>query len=287
MKKYLLSLLLLIPTLAFGESNIWEKAAYGSLPGVSLVNLFGVDPAINTSLELAWEESAAYTPLTAAFSSPYCASSSANDASAGTGARTVSVKGINTSFAAFSETVTMNGTTSVVLVTTNILMINSITVLTAGSGLVNAGIVQCGTGTNTSGDPAVPHAYLPVSSASAIAAAGVGGANESKTFMYGVPANKTLICRNITTGYYLVTTANGVQMAIDGYTNSTGVLKRYFSSATNNAGGNPIMNPTIIRFPEKTIVLGKMAASGAGVGFMSAQCLLIDDGRVNLNQKFF
>jgi hypothetical protein len=70
------------------------------------------------------------------------ASANANDTAAGTGARTVKIDYFDATGAGpFSETVTLNGTTYVNTVATNICFIEEIRVLTAGSGLVNAGIL--------------------------------------------------------------------------------------------------------------------------------------------------
>lgn len=290
--KKLLGLLLLLPSLAFaqvvpGSPTIWEKAAFGEIPGITHVDISGWNPAVNTTFEVAWGESAAYTPLLVAMSTPYCASNDANDTSAGTGARTISVTGVNTSFARFTETVTMNGTTSVNLATASVLFIDKITVLTAGSGLVNAGIIQCGTGANTGGDPAVTHAYLPISSTTAVPAAGAGGGNISQNFMYGVPASYTLICKDLTLTSYLATTVIGIAAVVDGYTNSTGVFKRYAYLAGNNAGGQPSNYAGFIVFPEKTLILGKVVSTGATVANLSMQCLLISNTWEDSSQIIF
>lgn len=291
MKRFLV-ILLLIPSLAFAQNvaDLWDKAAYGNLPGISFVQLSGWNPAITTTFEPIWGESAAYTPQVAALSTPYCASGNANDTSAGTGARTISVAGVNTSFARFTETVTMNGQTSVNLATANVLFIDKLEVLTAGSGLVNAGIIQCGTGANTSGDPAVTHAYLGVSSGTAVPAAGAGYGNVSESFFYGVPASKKLVCRNIQCGSVFATAAAGHECVIDGYTNSTGVMKRYFVQMQHNTGTNPSQYPGLVVFPEKTLLIGKMAGvtgSDVGPASMKAECLLITDSLVNSNQVSF
>lgn len=285
----------LVAQVAFGQSepsasHLWERAAYGDMPGLQLLTLEGRNPAITTTYEPLWGESAAYTPLTAAMSTPYCASSSANDTSAGTGARTISVTGVNTSYARFTETVTMNGQTSVNLATANVLFIDKITVLTAGSGLVNAGIVQCGTGANTAGDPAVTHQYLGVSSATAVPAAGAGFGNVSQSFMYAVPDNYQLICRNISCGSVFATAAAGHECAIDGYAGTTGVFKRYFSQAQHNTGSNPGGFNGFVKFPEQTLIIGKMAGvTGADVGpaSMHADCLLISDTWQDTSQGVF
>lgn len=262
------------------QTDIWERAAMGVLPGVSHVRLYGFNGAIPATLEAVWPESADYIPLQAALSSPYCASASANDTSAGTGARTIRVSGITTSFAAFSEDVTMNGQTSVVLATANILMFNKGEVLTAGSGLMAAGIIQCGTGANTSGDPAVTHLYIPAGSETAVTDSG----NTTAQFFYGVPANYTLLCRNIQAGSVFATAASGLLVSVHGYTNSTGISKRYFSQHIHNTGANPSAGAGIqMVVPEKTIIIGKMAGptgSNTGPVSLSAECLLVSSTSV-------
>jgi hypothetical protein len=70
-------------------------------------------------------------------------SASANDTAAGTGARTVRITYYTATFTGpFSETITLNGTTPVNTTATNICYIESMEVLTAGSGLSNAGIIS-------------------------------------------------------------------------------------------------------------------------------------------------
>jgi len=70
------------------------------------------------------------------------ASASANDTSAGTGARTLMITYFDSTGAGpFTETLTLNGTTGVNTVATNICFIEKITIVTVGSGLVNAGII--------------------------------------------------------------------------------------------------------------------------------------------------
>jgi len=75
-------------------------------------------------------------------------STSANDTSAGTGARTVTVNFLDTTMASLqSETVTLNGTTAVNTVTTSLALIENIVVGSVGSGGGNAGTLQIFTAT--------------------------------------------------------------------------------------------------------------------------------------------
>lgn len=70
-------------------------------------------------------------------------SSSANDTSAGTGARTIRITYYTATFTGpFTETVTMNGTTAVNTVSSTICYIEKIEVLTVGSNGSNVGIIS-------------------------------------------------------------------------------------------------------------------------------------------------
>lgn len=282
--KFLLIILALVAVFpCFAQSpehskpEIWEIGALGRQPALERVDLFGINGSIPATLETVWQESAVYTPLSTAMSTPYCASASTDDdgSPVGTGARTITVKGLNTSFAPFTETVTMDGQTSVNLATANVLIINSLEVATAGSTGGNAGIIQCGTGTNTAGDPAVTHAYLAVMSGTVVA----GSGNKSQSFIYGVAAGKTLLCHNIAAGSVFATAASGIQVAIDGFTN-LGIRKRFFSAHIQNTGANPYVSHGHIAFPEKTIIVGAMAGptgSNTGPVNLRAECLLVDN----------
>ncbi len=118
---------------------------------------------ITTTFEQVWGNTNAYTFRTAA-ATMTISSGSANDAAAGTGARTCRVTGIDANYALLTETATMNGQTGVTLAN-QYMLVNSVEILTAGSGKTNAGIIYCGTGAVTTGVPATVDAYM---------AAGVG-----------------------------------------------------------------------------------------------------------------
>ena len=85
-------------------------------------------------------------------------SGSANDAAAGTGLRTMAMGYIeHGTLAAKTEIITMNGTTPVLSVATNIRFINSLTMLSAGSGGKNAGAITATNGGLTYGAISVGH----------------------------------------------------------------------------------------------------------------------------------
>jgi hypothetical protein len=270
--KLVLSLIsILFATALYAESgspDVWERCAFGAKQGCEYVNLQGYNGAITTTGEPLWPESAAYTVLAVAMSSPYCASTSNDDdgdPTSNTGAWTIRVRGITSAFAAFSETKTLNGQTSVALTNTTAMFINSVEVLTAGSGGVNAGVIACGTGTNTAGDPAVIHAYVAV------------GQNRSVSSMYGVPASYTMLCRNWSLQSYGVTAAQTVQFLINRYVNA-GILKQEYLGFLNQAGVSTVVIPDVVKFAEKTIFkVEALSAASTGPAAVRAECILLSN----------
>jgi hypothetical protein len=105
------------------------------------------------------------------------ASSSANDTTAGTGARTVAVIGLNGSYAVTTETVTLNGTSNVATANSYII-IYRMYVVTAGSGATNAGTI-----TATAQTDATVTAQISI------------GAAQTLMAIYQVPAGKTAYLR--------------------------------------------------------------------------------------------
>jgi hypothetical protein len=134
---------------------------------------------VGNTLETIWAEGGLYSYLTAA-TVLKVSSSSVNDTSAGTGARTVELSGLDADYNEISELVTLNGQTPV-NTTKLFLRINRMVVRSAGSGGVNAGVIYAGTGTVTTGVPA--NVYASVN--------GVTGANQSLMALWTVPAGYT------------------------------------------------------------------------------------------------
>lgn len=115
--------------------------------GVGHVNLQGYNPSASSTAQTVWAVgSGTYAQLTAA-TALEAVSGSANDAAAGTGARTIRIYGVlldatTSTYLPFAETITLTGTTPVPLVNTTAVAINSVEILTAGSGLTNAGDID-------------------------------------------------------------------------------------------------------------------------------------------------
>ena len=140
---------------------------------------FGNNPNVGDSLETVWAEGGLYSYLTSATVLKVSSSSTA-DTSAGTGARTVELFGLDTNYDEINETVTLNGQTAV-NTTKEYLRINRMVVRSAGTGGANAGVIYAGTGTVTTGVPA--NVYASVN--------GVTGANQSLMALWTVPAGYT------------------------------------------------------------------------------------------------
>ena len=142
-------------------SSVTRQGAYepfelqvsrGQIQGHRNVTVFGFNPDVDTTQVSVW-------PLPSLITFPAAAlqmtvsSASADDTSAGTGARTIVVQGLDANYNEVTETVTMNGQTAVTM-TTSMLRVNYAYVATAGSGNSAAGDIYIGTGTVTTGVPA-------------------------------------------------------------------------------------------------------------------------------------
>lgn len=125
---------------------------------------FGFANSIGTSQQTVTSSVAAGTtyvyPTTAA--AMKVSSGSANDAAAGTGARTILVAGLDANYARISEVVTLNGQTQVTT-TNSFLRVLYTEILTVGSGAAQAGIIYVGTGSATAGVPSTVYWQSEVS----------------------------------------------------------------------------------------------------------------------------
>lgn len=124
----------------------------GFIDNLTFYHTFGHNSAVGSSVETIWSEGGIYVYPSSA-STMTVSSANANDTSAGTGAQTVEVEGLDSSYNEIGETIVMNGQTGVNSVH-SYLRVFKIRVITAGSGLQNAGIVYMGTGSITTGKPA-------------------------------------------------------------------------------------------------------------------------------------
>lgn len=163
------------------EFDLKLRRAQGKIAKQRIWSIFGEnrDIDIATVPEDVWASGGVYSGFpTGTAETLEVLSASANDAAAGTGARTVKISGLlDANFVEIDPiTVTLNGTTPVLVSATTMKRCSKIEVLTAGSGGSNAGIITV-RHTTTTGNI---FAAVPV------------GANISSGCVYTVPSGKTL-----------------------------------------------------------------------------------------------
>ena len=162
-----------------GTSEPFElQVARGQIAYHESVYKFGNNAAVAASTETIWQQGGLYSYLSAA-SVLKVSSSSADDTSAGTGARTVELFGLDGDYNEINELITLNGQTAV-NTTQSYLRINRMIVRSAGSGGSNAGIIYAGTGTVTTGVPA--NIYATING---------DGTNQTLMALWTVPAGYT------------------------------------------------------------------------------------------------
>ena len=161
-----------------GTSDIdfYLAVAKGDFTGYTKVSKFGRNPSVKSAdYETIWDGSNFY-PWPTAAETLSVVSDDANDTSAGTGARTVEIEGLDSSWDVLTETVTMNGTTPVV--TTGLfLRVYRARVVTAGSSGTNEGTI---TFTNTTSSNVIAQISVDTS-----------GFGQTLMACYTIPAGKT------------------------------------------------------------------------------------------------
>lgn len=125
----------------FGSKDYYAETTFGNVSNAETVTILG-SGNITTSFVPITSALVYQTPTAAA--SLEILSSSANDTSAGTGARTVTVTGLNASWAEVSQTITMNGITAVAIPTA-LIRLTKIEVTTSGTYASMSGGSHTGT----------------------------------------------------------------------------------------------------------------------------------------------
>ena len=221
------------------------QVSRGQIQGHSVVTIAGYNSNVDTS----WAMITPVGTLTypAAALQMTVSSADANDTSAGTGARTVLITGLDANYAVITETVTMNGQTAVTT-TNSFLRINSMLVATAGTGLANAGIIYIGSGVVTAGVPATVYNVI------------AAGFNNTTSSQYTIPAGYT--------GYLTVARIGLAQdagttliTARTRFVGTSGIATTGPFIVTNN-NTSTINFPYPIAIPEKTRIQGE-AIGGA------------------------
>ena len=135
---------------------------------------YGRNPDVDTAAEDLYDGGGDFPYASAAETLEIVSSSTADDGDPiGTGARTATVEGLDGSYNPLSQTVTLDGTTAVILTGGDYLRVFSIKVNTAGSGGTNTGTLT-----------------LRVSSGGATRAIVLPTAGRSEIAVYTIPAGK-------------------------------------------------------------------------------------------------
>lgn len=164
------------------------EMAEGKYSGYAIVNKLGKNADVDTSTtpEDIWEGGGLYTGFPNTLGEVLqVVSSSANDASAGAGARTIRVTGLDANYAIQTEDFTLNGTTPVVGVKT-FTRVHTANILTSGSNnsAFNAGDITVRHNVTTA------NVFLVMSA----------DTNQTNCSAYTVPAGKTAYMHRITGG---------------------------------------------------------------------------------------
>jgi len=160
----------------------------GLVPGHRLISKFGHNESVGTAIEDIWEPGGLYPYLSAA-TVMTISSSDVDDTSAGTGARTVELFGLDENYKEVSELITLNGQNGVSTANSYLRVIRMI-VRSAGSSGYNEGSLYLGTGTITTGVPAVIHMQVEFT------AAGLGE-NQTNFALYTIPVGHTGLIMNV------------------------------------------------------------------------------------------
>lgn len=214
-----------------GAKEFYMEVAKGTVSGHEAVIVVGHNPDCDSAaVETIWEAGGLYVAPTVA-RTHQVVSTDANDTSAGTGARTVSVSGLDTSYLPVSETVILNGVSNVATSNTY-LRINDFSVATAGSGAGNAGVI-----TATADTDATVTAHIAI------------GHNVAQQAVYTVPSGKTAF---VVRGWGSVTRGVGssFQGEIQLRTGVLGVLEQLtFILGMTDTGTSAIQHPIPLPFP--------------------------------------
>jgi hypothetical protein len=143
----------------FVPSDFGLAVAKGDVVNHEIRHIFGYNPDVGTGAEeTVWTAGGLYQHLNSP-SIMKVSSTSTSDTSAGTGARSVFIRGINSTENEVTETVVLNGQTAV-NTTHTYTEIQNASVVSVGTGGENAGNISIGTGTVTGGVPANIYGHI-------------------------------------------------------------------------------------------------------------------------------
>ena len=230
----------------------------GKVPGYSMINKFGYNPTIGSgSFETIWETGNNY-PWQSSAVTVDVVSDNANDDVAGTGARTLRIEGLDSSYAFTEETVDMDGTTTVTT-TQTFLRVFRMSVETAGTSGNNVGDI---TATYTGG--------------SDVAATITAGNGQTLMAIYTIPAGYTgyLLSMNISSGKDQEMDFKFIQRINEG-SNGAFQTKQFLNV---RGGQTTVIFNAINVIPQKSDIYVSGKGSSTSSASASFDLLLVQDG---------
>jgi hypothetical protein len=241
------------------EMDYRAGVMFGMIPTQSRAAAYGHTPTATANSDV-WEGTSLY-PFQFSAVPLEILSSSANDASAGTGARTMMIAGLDGNWNVQSEIITLNGVTPVATAK-SYMRINGLNIVTAGSGNVNAGDIT-----------------LRLSGAGATQAIARAGYGFAKQAIYTVPASNTLLITDLL--FAVGGTGNAVGVIYSFCrVNSTGIItitNEYNVNPSQAFERKPVMGGIVA---EKTALIMRITAiNGSPTGAYAAfEGVLINNG---------
>ena len=252
-------------------ADINLDARLGLVAGTSKDSALGHSDDVGTTLGLLYHGHVTAAPIepniSAHLETPAVvkvASTSANDkgtATAGTGARTVLLVGLDENLEVATETVTLDGQTAVTT-TTTFAVVRKMQVTSAGTGGVNDGTIWVGTGSFTTG---VPATHLNAMEA---------GTNISATALMAVPASFKWVVDQFS--IYSGDTSKVLNFQFYQYSYATGLWYEAFDIH----GKQDAINPDVYSYPPLTagdllalrtaVNTGTAKVTGSISGFLAA-----------------
>jgi hypothetical protein len=244
----------------FPTAPFHENAALDRLPGFSTVNKFGFNSDVDSgATEWVWTGGGTFPGVLAAAETFNIVSSDGADTAAGTGARTVTLSGVDGNHVRISETVTLAGAVNVVTAN-SYLVIDRAFVASAGTGEVNAGLI---TGTPTVAGTARMRIEI--------------GNGQTEQAFYMVPAAKTALM----TAYYghLLKGTGNVTLNLRLYTIGNGVKRLRHELGLQNSGTSSMHHvfDEPIKISEKTFIYLDADSSGDNTPVAGGFDLLLVD----------
>jgi len=230
----------------------------GKVPGYSMVNKFGYNSSIGSgAFETIWETGDDY-PWQSTAVTVDVVSDDTNDDVAGTGARTLKIQGLDSSYNLVEETVDMDGTTTVTT-TQTFLRVFRMSVETAGTSGNNIGNISV---TYTGG--------------SDVAATITAGNGQTLMTLYTIPAGYTgyLLSMNISSGKDQEMEFKFIQR--DNTIANAGFQTKQFLDV--RGGQTTVIFNAINVIPQKSDIYVSGKASSTSSASASFDLLLVQDG---------